>query len=78
MLSVRRALSCIAPPHILQKLFDSDDIEIRQAAMNTLLTTARLRRERSARASLSAAYAPENGRRTIFGCQRGTFYRLPC
>ena len=72
MSSAGRALSCITPPHILEKLLDSDDSDIRQAALNTLLTTARLRGERSIRASLAPSAAPANGRRTIFDCQTST------
>jgi Zn-dependent metalloprotease len=64
-------LNCITPPHILQKLLESSDRDIRQAALNTLVTTARLRGERATWASLAAA-APANGRRTVFDCQRST------
>ena len=72
MSSAGRALSCITPPYILENLLDSDDSDIRQAALNTLLTTARLRGERSVRASLGPSAAPANGRRTIFDCHSGT------
>jgi hypothetical protein len=68
-----RALSCITPPHILRKLLDNPNRDIRDAALNTLLTTARLRGERSLRASFLAAGPPSNGRRTIFDCQNDTF-----
>jgi Zn-dependent metalloprotease len=71
-----RALSCITPPHILQKLLESDNREVREAALNTLLTTARLRGERSLRASFLAAGPPSNGRRTILDCQNETFLPL--
>jgi Zn-dependent metalloprotease len=76
MPSAGRALSCIIPPHILEKLLDSDDNDIRQAALDTLLTTAQLRGERSVRASLAAAGSPANGRRTILDCENGTFLPL--
>src|SRR5690349_4873376 len=62
-------LSCITPPHLLQKLLESQDQGIRQAALNTLLTTARLRGVRSVRSSLTFAVAPTDGRRSIFDCQ---------
>src|SRR5215813_1757073 len=64
-------LNCITPPHILHKLLESSDKDIRQAALNTLVTTARLRGERATMASFAAA-APANGRRTVFDCQRST------
>ncbi|WP_328663766.1 M4 family metallopeptidase [Streptomyces sp. NBC_00328] len=67
-------LHCIIPPHLLEKLLSSDDSEVRQMALNTMLTTARLRGERGIRASFAGATAtPGNGRRTVFDCQNGTF-----
>ncbi|MEU4346195.1 M4 family metallopeptidase [Streptomyces sp. NPDC023838] len=66
-----RRLNCIIPPHLLEKLLRSDDSEVHQAALGTLLTTAGLRGERSVRASFAGAAAPANGRRTIFDCQNG-------
>ena len=71
-----RALSCITPPHILRKLLDNPDRDIREAALNTLLATARLRGERSLRASFLAVGPPANGRRTILDCQNETFLPL--
>jgi Zn-dependent metalloprotease len=68
-----RCISCITPPHLLKKLLESKDKEIRQAALNTLLTTERLRGERSVRSLLGATVAPTNGRRTIFDCRSGVF-----
>jgi Zn-dependent metalloprotease len=65
-------LNCITPPHILQKLLESPDREIRQIALNTLVETSRLRGERTIRAGFAAA-GPGNGRRTIFDCEHGTF-----
>src|SRR5215212_7068764 len=76
MSSAGRALSCITPPHILEKLLDSDDSDIRQAALNTLLTTARLRGERSIRASLAPSAAPPNGRAGQVGGRVGIDRRL--
>jgi Zn-dependent metalloprotease len=67
-----RCLNCITPPHILQKLLESSDNDIRQAALNTLLATAQLRGERSVRASLAPVAAPGGGRRSIFDCQTST------
>jgi Zn-dependent metalloprotease len=61
-------VNCIIPPYLLDKLMESGDSEARQVAMDTLLTTARLRGEREVRPSLAGA-APGNGRRTIFDCR---------
>lgn len=69
-----RPLNCITPPYILQKLLDSADGDIREAAMSTLLANAQLRGERSVRASfVGLVTAPASGRRTIFDCQNRTF-----
>ena len=66
-------LNCITPPHLLRKLLDSHDKEIRQAALSTLLTTERLRGERAVRALFFGTANPGNGRRTVFDCRNGTF-----
>jgi Zn-dependent metalloprotease len=71
MIRTCRCLNCITPPHMLKKLLESKDKDIRQAALNTLLSTARLRGERSLRASF-AAVAPGSSQRTISDCQHGT------
>lgn len=68
-----RCLNCIMPPHILEKLLESKDREVRRAAMSTMLTTASLRGERSLNAALGlASLTPGDGRRTIFDCRNGT------
>jgi len=67
-----RCLNCITPPHILRKLLESKDKDIRQAALNTLLSTSRLRGERSVRSSFAGIVPSGDGRRTIFDCQNGT------
>ncbi|MFJ4778060.1 M4 family metallopeptidase [Streptomyces sp. NPDC088762] len=66
-------LNCIIPPYLLKKLLESEDSEVRQAALDTMLTTARLRGERAVRASFAGAAAPGNGRRTVFDCEQGSF-----
>jgi len=66
-----RCLNCITPPHLLKKLLESKDADVRQAALNTLIATARLRGERAVR-SLLAAAAPGNSRRTIFDLHHST------
>jgi Zn-dependent metalloprotease len=60
------------PPHILDKLLQNKDKDIREAAMKTLLVTAQLRGERGVRASLGIAAAMGGSRRTIFDCQHAT------
>ncbi|MGW0709827.1 M4 family metallopeptidase [Streptomyces sp. NPDC002643] len=65
--------NCIIPPHILDKLLESEDHEVRRAALDTLLTTARLRGERTVLASFAGAASPGNGRRTVFDCGQSTF-----
>jgi Zn-dependent metalloprotease len=65
----RRCLNCIMPPHILHKLLDSGEAKIKDAALGTLLTTARLRGERRIRSFAGAVgSSPSAGRRTIYDC----------
>ncbi|MFI7601440.1 M4 family metallopeptidase [Actinoplanes sp. NPDC049681] len=72
-----RRLTCITPPYILQSLLESDDAEIRRAALATLVSTAQLRGERGVRSLLAgAAGAPVAGRRTIFDCRTGIVLQL--
>ncbi|WP_030338120.1 M4 family metallopeptidase [Streptomyces sp. NRRL S-1022] len=66
-----RPVNCIIPPHLLDKLLQSDDSEIRKAALDTMLTTTRLRGERAIRATFIGAAAPGHGRRTVFDCGQG-------
>jgi Zn-dependent metalloprotease len=68
-----RRVNCIIPPHLLDKLLESDDSEVRKAALDTMLTTTRLRGERSVRAAFAGAAAAGNGRRTVFDCRQGRF-----
>jgi Zn-dependent metalloprotease len=69
----KRVLNCIVPPHILVKLLESSDSEIRESAMRTLLTTMRLQGEREVRATLLGRAAPAEGRRSIYDCRHSTF-----
>ena len=64
-----RHLNCIVPPHILDRLAESSDAAVREAARQTLLSTARLRGEREVRAGLLGVSAPTNGRRSVFDCR---------
>ncbi|WP_165069210.1 M4 family metallopeptidase [Paludisphaera rhizosphaerae] len=66
-----RCLNCIMPPHILEKLLESKDPAIRQAALETMLSTARLRGERSLVGVMGVVSALGAGRRTVFDCQNG-------
>jgi Zn-dependent metalloprotease len=66
-----RCLNCIMPPHILRKLLESKDKDVRQNALNTLASTALLRGQRAALAGFAATASGE-GRRTIFDCRNGT------
>ena len=50
-----RCINCITPPHILKKLLENSDSRIRDAALRTLLTTSRLRGERTIRGLLASA-----------------------
>jgi Zn-dependent metalloprotease len=75
MIQTCRCLNCIIPPHLLRKLLESDNKEVRQAALNTLLGTARLRGQRSLRATfgIGLSAAPTDGRRSIFDCQNSNW-----
>lgn len=66
-----RCLNCITPPHLLKKLLESKDRDIREAAMRTLISTAVLRGERAVRAQTFIGI-PGDSRRTIFDCRNGT------
>ena len=67
-----RCLNCIMPPHILRKLLESKDKDVREAALNTLLASTRLRGQRMTRAAFFSAAASANGRRTIFDLRNST------
>ena len=63
----------IVPPHLLKHLLESGNSEVRRAALNTLLSTARLRGERAVVAAL--AVGTGNARRTIFDCSHSSDIR---
>ena len=68
-----RCINCITPPHLLKKLLENSDGRIRDAALRTLLTTARLRGERTIRGLVaSAAAVSSQGRWTISDCANST------
>ena len=65
-----RGLNCILPPHLLDRLVQSDDLAVRDAAIRTLLASAEMRGQRSVVPAMSAALAtPTQGRRTIFDAE---------
>ncbi len=66
-------ISCITPPHLLRHLLESRDKEIRAAALATLMTTERLRGERSVRALFFGGATAGNGRRTVFDCRNSRY-----
>jgi Zn-dependent metalloprotease len=63
-----QCINCILPPHLMDKLLESKDKEIRQAAKNTLAATAIMRGERNIRAQMNLSLHGDS-RRTIFDCE---------
>lgn len=63
-------INCITPPYVLERLLESDDSEIRRAALDTLMSTAHLRGARTLGAGLALEVGGVDtaGRRTIFDC----------
>jgi Zn-dependent metalloprotease len=71
------SINCITPPYILDRLLDSGDAAVRQAALATLISTAQLRGQRQVRAQISGALgASAGGRRSVYDCRNGTFLQL--
>jgi Zn-dependent metalloprotease len=66
-----RRASCIVPPHLLHRLVERGDAGVRAAALNTLLTTTRLRGERDVRAAAPTS-PPAQARRTVSDCRHST------
>ena len=64
-----RPCNCITPPHLLDKLSESDDTAIREAAQQTLIASAALRGERRVRPAFAALVNPGHGERTIWDAQ---------
>jgi len=67
-----RCINCVTPPYLLNKLLESSDTRIREAAQRTLLVTSRLRGERKVRSLLALAAAPSEARRTVSDCANST------
>ena len=72
MTAVCRCLACITPPHLLKKLLESKDADIREAALSTMLTSSRLGGERAVRSLAGAVSTPSQGRRTVYDLRGGT------
>jgi Zn-dependent metalloprotease len=66
-----RCVNCITPPHLLRKLLESKDRDVRESALNSLLANAHLRGQRSVRAAMFAG-VPGAARRQIFDCRSST------
>jgi Zn-dependent metalloprotease len=71
MFSTCNCVACITPPHLLRKLLESKDRDVRESALHTLLASASIRGERNVR-SLVAEITPSNGRRTVYDCKEST------
>ena len=56
-----RRVPCITPPHILRKLLESPDRNIRECALNTLLVSAAIRGERNVRTAFAGPVPGEPG-----------------
>ena len=62
-----RGLNCIMPPHLLDRLAQSADRDVRDAAIRTMVASAQMRGQRSVMPAIARALAtPTQGRRTIF------------
>ena len=59
------------PPHLLRKLLESKDKDIRDSALNNLLVSATIRGERNVR-PLGVNLTPTAGRRTVYDCREST------
>ncbi|WNG85438.1 M4 family metallopeptidase [Mycobacterium sp. ITM-2016-00317] len=69
-MSIFHELNCIMPPHLLDRLVDCDDSQVREAARRTLVTSAHLRGARSTHPAIAGDLAtPAQGRRTIFDAE---------
>ncbi|MBN1513108.1 MAG: M4 family metallopeptidase [Phycisphaerae bacterium] len=73
MCHARCGLNCIVPPHLLRKLLESRERDVRESAMNTLLATTQLRGERFVRSFAGFLATPASGRRTMHDCQHSTY-----
>jgi Zn-dependent metalloprotease len=63
---------CIVPPYLLRHLLESNDLRVREAALNSLISSATLRGRRESVPAVAGPSAPTHGRRTIFDCRHRT------
>jgi Zn-dependent metalloprotease len=68
----RCPIFCVVPPHLLEKMVESKDKAVRQAALRTLMLSSQVRGARLARSGMST---PSGGgaRRTVFDARRSQF-----
>ena len=62
----RWPLACIIPPHVFQRLLESNDPRLREAALASLATSVGMRTRRSILGMLSATTSTGTKRRSIF------------
>ena len=77
MCKKHKPINCIVPPHVLENMLDSQDQQVRDAALRTIITSERIRGEREILGPIrSAAFANAVGekRRSIHDAKR---QRLP-
>jgi Zn-dependent metalloprotease len=67
----RCSVNCIVPPHILVKLLESKDRKLREAALNTLLSSTQIRAKRDLLGLLPNLACAGEKRRTIFDAKNG-------
>jgi Zn-dependent metalloprotease len=67
----RQPLACIVPPHILEKILESGDRRLREAALRTLLTSTQIRAQRRVLALVPGGTSAGEKRRTIFDAKHG-------
>jgi len=72
-ISHRCPMFCIVPPHLLEKMLESKDKSIRQAALRTLMLSSQLRGVRLARSEASSSPSSGSARRTVFDARRSQF-----
>jgi Zn-dependent metalloprotease len=64
-------MNCIVPPHILRKLLESKDRQLRASALRSLLISGQIRAQRTILAGLPAVTSGGGRRRTIYDARNG-------
>src|SRR5688572_24133961 len=57
MCKKHRPINCIVPPHILEKMLESQDQRVQDAALRTIITSERIRGEREILGPIRSAFA---------------------